>query len=132
MTHERRSWTMSRVRSKNTKPEIIVRSLLHKMGYRFRLHGKGLPGIPDIVLRKYKTAIFVNRCFWHYHKKCKKGTLPKSNTEFWKRKFERNASRDIVNLAAISAIGWKAVVVWECELNDIDALAKRLNQEIRT
>jgi DNA mismatch endonuclease (patch repair protein) len=131
LTPKKRSWTMSRVRSKNTKPEVLVRSILHRLGIRFRLNGKGFSGNPDIVLKKYKTVIFVNGCFWHRHKNCGKGALPKTNTEFWRNKLNRNVSRDKINLANIAASGWNAVVVWECELKDKEKLAERLRLEIK-
>lgn len=131
LTPKKRSWTMSRIRSKNTKPEVLVRSILHRLGFRFRLNGKGFPGNPDIVLRKYKTVIFVNGCFWHRHENCRKSTLPKTNTEFWQNKLDRNVSRDKLNLVNIAASGWNAVVVWECELKDKEKLAERLKLEIK-
>jgi|GEM_PF-1121558 len=130
LSPEKRSWTMSRVRSKNTKPELRVRSLLHRLGFRFRLDGTRFPGNPDIVLRKYKTVIFVNGCFWHQHKDCKKSRTPKSNTEFWQSKLDRNAERDKSNLKAIVSLGWKPLVVWECELRDLKNLAEWLKTEI--
>lgn len=130
LSPEKRSWTMSRVRSKNTKPELKVRSLLHRLGFRFRLDGTKFPGNPDIVLRKHKTVIFVNGCFWHRHKSCKKSSLPKSNKEFWQSKLDRNAERDILNLKAIASLGWKPLVVWECELKDMTKLAEWLKTEI--
>jgi DNA mismatch endonuclease (patch repair protein) len=94
LTRAKRSWNMSRIRSGNTKPEKVVRSLLHAMGYRFRLHRKNLPGKPDIVLPKYKTVIFVHGCFWHRHPGCKNATMPKTNTEFWEDKLSQNIDRD--------------------------------------
>lgn len=127
---ERRSWVMSRVRSKNTKPEIKVRSILHRLGYRFRIRGTKLPGSPDIVLKKYQTVVFVHGCFWHQHKGCKKSRLPKSNQEFWSAKFNKNIERDRQNMIALNDLGWKVVVVWECELINAEALAERLSQEI--
>ncbi len=122
LTKKKRSWNMSRIRSKNTKPELIVRSLLHGMGYRFRLHRKDLPGKPDIVLPKYKTVIFVHGCFWHRHKGCKKCTTPSSNKEYWKRKFERNVANDKIHKAQLRGKGWKVFVIWECETNNLDNL----------
>ena len=93
LTTEKRSWNMSRIRSKHTKPELVVRSLLHRAGYRFRLHSKKFPGKPDIVLPEFKTAIFVHGCFGHRHEQCPRATIPKSNTEYWNNKFERNIQR---------------------------------------
>lgn len=126
LTKEKRSWNMSRIRSKDTKPEIIVRSLLHHLGYRFRLHSKKLPGKPDIVLTKYKTVIFVHGCFWHRHKDCSRATMPKSNQEYWNAKFERNVQRFKEVSEQIKSLGWKVTVVWECEVKDIDALTEHL------
>ena len=115
LTTERRSWNMARIRSENTRPEIIVRSLLDKMGYRFRLHRKDLPGKPDIVLPKYKTVIFVHGCFWHRHKGCKRCTTPSSNLKYWVRKFDKNEANDIANRAELKKTGWKVLIVWECQ-----------------
>ena len=130
LSKAKRSWNMSRVCSKDTKPEIIVRSLLHNVGYRFRLHKVGLPGKPDIVLAKYKTVVFVNGCFWHRHSGCSDATTPKTRTEFWTKKFEDNVSRDKRNTAALRNLDWYVVVVWECELKNTERLLKRLRKEI--
>lgn len=108
---------MSRIRSKDTGPEMRVRSALHRAGYRFRLHVKDLPGRPDIVLPKYKTVIFVHGCFWHRHKGCSNATMPSTNQEFWKEKFRRNVERDKREQAELKKLGWKVIVVWECEVN---------------
>jgi DNA mismatch endonuclease, patch repair protein len=113
---EKRSWNMSRIRSSNTKPELIVRSLLHRMGYRFRLHRKDLPGKPDIVLPKYNIVIFVNGCFWHRHKGCKYSYNPKSRIDFWEKKFKENVNRDMRNKKALRKSGWNTVVLWECQI----------------
>lgn len=107
---------MAGIKGSNTKPEIYLRQMLHRAGFRFRLHRKDLPGRPDIVLPKYKTAIFVNGCFWHGHKDCKHFRLPKSRTEFWKGKIESNIARDKRNLALLKKSGWNPIVVWECKL----------------
>ena len=118
-----RSWVMSRVRGKNTKPELIARSLLHQLGYRFTVNGpknKRLPGKPDIVLPKYKTVIFVHGCFWHRHRNCKHATTPKSNQEYWNSKFKRNVERDRANQKALKELGWQCIVIWECELKDVE------------
>lgn len=115
-TKEKRSAVMARVRAKNTAPELQVRSALHRLGYRFRLHRKELPGIPDIVLPKYRTVIFVHGCFWHQHPQCKKATLPKQNAAFWETKLARNAQRDIETTNALHGLGWRVVVLWECEI----------------
>ena len=121
-----RSRNMAAIKSKNTNPEIKVRKLLHSLGYRFRLHKKELPGSPDIVLKKYKTVVFVHGCFWHRHKECKYATNPKTREEFWNKKFLSNIERDIKVRERIKAAGWKSIVVWECELKDIQKLKKRL------
>ena len=118
MTSEARSRNMAAIKSKNTKPEIEVRKILHEMGYRFRLHRKDLPGNPDIVLPKYKTAIFVNGCFWHQHEGCKYACLPKTKTDFWKKKLEGNKKRDKVKQSQLNELGWKIINVWECEIKD--------------
>ena len=119
---EQRSRNMSAIKSKNTKPEIAVRKVLHSMGYRFRLHSKDLPGSPDIVLPKYKTVIFVHGCFWHRHENCKYATTPKTREEFWESKFKENVIRDKSHQKKLSAIGWKIIIVWECEIKDKNLL----------
>ena len=121
---EQRSKNMSAIKSKNTKPEIKVRKVLHSMGYRFRLHGKDLPGSPDIVLPKYKTVIFVHGCFWHRHEDCKYASTPKTRKEFWESKFNENVKRDKSHQKKLSAIGWKFIIVWECEIKDKNLLIK--------
>jgi len=117
---------MSRIRSKNTKPEILVRSLLHSMGYRFRLHRKDLPGKPDIVLPKYKTAIFVHGCFWHRHVGCKGATTPKTRTEFWQKKFVGNVERDKKCQNELKELRWHILVIWECEIKNTSSLIKTI------
>ncbi|MCQ9197291.1 MAG: DNA mismatch endonuclease Vsr [Prochlorococcus marinus XMU1429] len=107
---------MSAIKSKNTKPEIAVRKLLHSLGYRFRLHRKDLPGSPDIVLPKYKTVIFVHGCFWHRHENCKYASTPKTRSEFWESKFVGNIKRDKINQTNLIKLGWKIIIVWECDL----------------
>lgn len=131
LSKAKRSWNMSRVRSKDTKPEISVRSLLHRAGFRFRLHKAGLPGKPDIVLAKHKTVIFVHGCFWHRHPGCSDATTPKTRTAFWKKKFEENVERDQRTAATLRNLDWNVIVVWECELKNIERLLIRLNKEIR-
>lgn len=116
LTPSERSERMSRIRSSNTSPEVSLRSSLHALGFRFRLHRKDLPGKPDIVLPRYRTVIFVHGCFWHRHQGCKVATIPKSNTKFWVEKFDRNAARDTRTKALLEFQGWRVVVVWECEL----------------
>lgn len=121
----KRSELMSRVRSKDTKPERIVRSLLHQAGYRFRLHRNDLPGKPDIVLPKYHTVVFVHGCFWHGHK-CPKGARPVTNTQFWEAKLDRNIKRDARNTLLLKSAGWKVIVIWECETKKTESLKKTL------
>lgn len=127
---KQRSFNMSRIRSPDTKPELLVRSLLHRLGYRFRLHDKKLPGTPDIILPKYKTLIFVHGCFWHRHEGCRFATTPATNTEMWLKKFEENCKRDERNLSRARQQGWDVIIVWECELNNIDELAERLKKNL--
>ena len=134
LTSSQRSHCMSRIRGKNTKPEILVRKGLHARGFRFRLHNKKLPGRPDIVLPKYGVAIMVNGCFWHGHKGCRYATKPKSNVEFWETKIARNKHRDEVTAAHLEALGWTVITIWECELRTSSQLDDRLNtltEEIR-
>lgn len=118
ISQERRSWNMSRIRGANTKPEILVRSMLHRAGYRFRLHDRKLPGRPDIVLKKYRTVVFVHGCFWHRHEGCPAATTPKTRVEFWNEKFAENVRRDRRNARALAEAGWHVITVWECELKD--------------
>ncbi|MDF1754854.1 MAG: very short patch repair endonuclease [Verrucomicrobiales bacterium] len=130
LTPEKRSWNMSRIRNKNTKPEIRVRSLLHQMGYRFTVNGpknKSLPGKPDIVLPKYKTVIFVHGCFWHRHKNCKETTTPKTRTEWWQAKFDGNVERDRRNQQLLKNEGWENIVIWGCQTGSEDAMLKALS-----
>lgn len=125
---EQRSQNMAQVKSKNTKPEMLVRSLLHRMGYRFRLHIKTLPGHPDVVLPRYKAVIFVHGCFWHGHEGCKRATMPATRTEFWRKKIGGNQSRDRRNLTALEELGYRCLVIWQCEMKDIEALKMRLSE----
>lgn len=120
-----RSRVMAAVRGKNTRPEMIVRSLLHRLGLRFRLHDKKLPGTPDIVLAKHKTVVFVHGCFWHCHR-CSRGAVPKSRAEFWLPKLAANKARDSVHRRALVLLGWRVVTVWECETKQPLKLTKRL------
>lgn len=115
-TGQKRSEVMSRIRSKDTKPELLVRRYLHGLGFRFRLHKKGIPGRPDLWLPKYNAAIFVNGCYWHQHQGCKFAYTPKQNRQFWKAKFESNIARDMENLAILERRGIRVLVLWECQL----------------
>jgi len=117
---------MSRVRSKNSQPELALRRLVFSMGYRYRLHGAGLPGKPDLVFASRRKVIFMHGCFWHRHPGCKLARMPKSRLEFWIPKLERNRERDLENLKALQAIGWKALVVWECQVSKPDSLRGKL------
>lgn len=132
-TTEQRSVIMSKVHSSNTTPEIRVRKLLHSMGYRFRLHRSDLPGKPDIVLPKYKTVIFVHGCFWHGCPTCRHAKVrPKSNSDYWNQKLDRNMQRDKENDSALRELGWRVVVIWECETKKrkISELFERLRHEL--
>ena len=127
-TRETRSKIMSRVAARDTGPEKTLRSALHRLGYRFRLHQRELPGRPDLVLPKFRTVIFVNGCFWHQHPGCPKATIPKSNRDFWKNKLGRNVERDSENMAALKSAGWQTAVVWECELSSGDRLQEVMDR----
>lgn len=132
ISEERRSWNMSRIKGRNTGPELRLRSLLHRAGFRFRLHAKDLPGKPDIVLPKYRTAIFVHGCFWHRHEGCRNATTPSTRTEFWQDKFNGNVERDRRNRAALETAGWTVITVWECDLKvDADRIVEQLSTELR-
>jgi len=128
LTKEQRSKAMASVKGKNTRPEVRVRSLLHRMGYRFRLHHKGLPGKPDIVLPKYRTCIFVHGCFWHQHPGCKKASRPKTNEVFWHEKLDKNIERDRAAIDALIKIDWRVAVIWECETKSNDALLDAISR----
>jgi DNA mismatch endonuclease (patch repair protein) len=130
-TPEQRSFNMSRIRSKDTKPELLVRRLLHHKGYRFRLHRHDLPGSPDVVLPKYNTLIYVHGCFWHRHEGCRFATTPDNNAEKWQRKFQENILRDQKNREEAQRLGWLPIVVWECETRDPELLASRLGTMLR-
>lgn len=126
LSPEKRSERMRRVRGRNTKPEMQVRRLIHGMGYRYRLHAKDLPGTPDIVFRRRKKAIFVHGCFWHRHENCKLARLPKSRGEFWIPKLEGNRRRDKINQKMLIDMSWQFMVVWECQLKDIESLVLKI------
>ncbi|MEZ5595768.1 MAG: very short patch repair endonuclease [Pseudomonadales bacterium] len=129
LTAERRSWNMSRIRSRDTGPERTLRSMLHRAGFRFRLHDRSLPGTPDIVMKKHRVAILVHGCYWHRHEGCRNATTPSTRTNFWQEKFGATVARDERNLEALTQLGWKPVVVWECDLkkrpDDVLAQIKR-------
>lgn len=119
VSKEKRSRMMSGIKGKNTKPELLLRSALHKLGFRFRIQRKDLPGKPDIVLPKYKTIIFIHGCFWHRHLGCKYAYTPKSNIEFWTSKLEGNVIRDRLTEKALEEMGWRILIVWECEIKTL-------------
>jgi DNA mismatch endonuclease (patch repair protein) len=127
-SQEKRKWLMSRIQKMHTKPEKIVRSLIHRMGYRFRIQRKNLPGNPDIVLPRYNTLIFVNGCFWHGHKNCRKGKRPVTNKAFWNQKIDSNIQRDQANYKKLKAHGWKVLVIWECETKNPVSLCEKLEK----
>ncbi|HEU4981961.1 MAG TPA: DNA mismatch endonuclease Vsr [Acidobacteriaceae bacterium] len=125
-TPERRSRNMASIRGKNTKPEKAVRSLLHKLGYRYRLHRRDLPGKPDLVFPSRRKVIFVHGCFWHMHD-CRWGrVVPATNSNFWQEKRQKNRDRDSRTMAALTEIGWRVLVVWECQIKDTNSLTKKL------
>lgn len=125
LTKEKRSAVMRSVKGKNTAPEMIVRQLLHKLGYRYRLHRKELPGSPDLVFGSRHKVVFVHGCYWHGHG-CKYGQLPKTNLAFWSTKIESNRRRDERNLGDLQALGWDVLIVWQCETRNISALHSSL------
>lgn len=126
LSKEKRSWNMSRIRSANTAPEKVVRSLLHSMGLRFRLKNKSIPGNPDIAMPRHATVIFVHGCFWHRHEGCKMAYHPKSNQEFWRIKFQKNKERDAKVTSQLSISKWHQLIVWECETQNIASLEAKL------
>jgi len=122
LSTEHRSWNMSRIKGTNTKPELRVRSLLHRMGYRFRLHCRKLPGKPDIVLPRHETVIFVHGCFWHRHPGCRFAYTPRSRVSFWTQKFQRNIERHAEVDEQLKRLGWRVILIWECETKDEEKL----------
>jgi DNA mismatch endonuclease, patch repair protein len=131
VSREQRSRNMSRVRQKNTQPELLLRSTLHRLGYRFRLSTPRLPGRPDIIFPGRKKVIFVHGCFWHGHT-CRRGQVPSSNQDFWLPKLARNKARDAEAVNALQELGWSVKIVWECELRDLASLENELNSFLRT
>ena len=133
LTKARRSWNMSRIRGKDTTPEKVARSILHRMGYRFRLHGRKLPGRPDIVLPKHKTVVFVHGRFWHRHRGCRNCTTPTHRRAWWLKKLEGNVARDRLNCHALVLLGWRVILIWECELakpESLQRVQKRLQKAL--
>lgn len=131
ITPERRSWNMSQVRSRDTKPEIAFRKAVWAKGYRYRICVKNLPGKPDLVFRRYKTAVFINGCFWHQHTGCKKAALPKTNQEFWKKKLQDNVERDKRNYLKLEVLGYHVMVIWECETKNINDCLQKFENFIK-
>ncbi|MCP4050881.1 MAG: DNA mismatch endonuclease Vsr [bacterium] len=131
ISKEHRSWNMSRIKSKNTRPEMTVRSTLHKMGFRFRLHNNKMPGKPDIVLPRYKTVIFVHGCFWHRHSNCKYAYNPKSKTDFWRNKFKETVRRDKDKELTLKSSGWKVLTIWECEIKNTENIEDKIKRLIK-
>jgi DNA mismatch endonuclease (patch repair protein) len=129
---EERSQIMAKVHGENTSPEILVRSLIHRMGYRFRLYVKDLPGKPDIVLPRHKKIIFIHGCFWHQHEGCQQAARPTSNTDYWNKKLDRNVIRDNGNIQKLEYLGWKVLIIWECEIKKRDALLEKLSAFLTT
>ncbi|MYB77835.1 MAG: DNA mismatch endonuclease Vsr [Chloroflexi bacterium] len=129
LTPEDRSRCMSHIRSRGMKPELAVRSMVHRLGYRFRLHRRDLPGVPDLVLPRHRSIIFVNGCFWHWHPDpdCPIAGLPKSNLDYWKPKLTRTRMRDQEHVAALEADGWRVLVVWECHLRNLEDALSRIS-----
>lgn len=130
-TPEERSRIMARVKGRDTKPEKIVRSLLHTLGYRFRLHRKDLPGKPDIVLPKHKKVVYVHGCFWHSHPGCRRAARPTTNVDFWNAKIEGNVARDAAAQKALIELGWQYLIIWQCETRDLNELAPKLENFLR-
>lgn len=127
-SRKKRSWIMSRVKGRDTGPELVVRSQIHRMGYRFRLCCRDLPGYPDIVLPHHRKVVFVHGCFWHSHRGCPRATKPASNRAFWRKKLRSNFTRDRKHMTQIRKLGWKALVVWECEVKQPKVLMRKLRR----
>lgn len=135
LSPKERSERMARIKGSNTRPEIALRKVLHRLGMRYRLHGSGLPGKPDLVFPRYKIVVFVHGCFWHRHSNCSITTTPKTNTAFWVEKFEKNVARDEKNIILLKEAGWRVFVIWECEVGSArkaEATGERLAGLIRS
>lgn len=122
LTKEKRSWNMSLIKAKNTVPEIIIQDIVRKLGLKFAVHNPILPGKPDIVLKEYKIAVFLNGCFWHQHLNCRRANIPKSNKKYWIPKLERNVKRDRMNQKELKKKGWHSIILWECQTKDPENL----------
>ena len=127
----KRSEIMSRIRGRDTKPEMVVRKVAHRLGFRFRLHRRDLPGCPDLVFPRYRAVIMVHGCFWHRHPSCQYAYSPKTRVQFWQDKFESNMVRDRRNETALKELGWRVLVIWECETKDFEAVAERIKVHLR-
>ncbi len=125
---QERSAIMAKVKSGNTRPELVIRSMIHRMGYRFRLHRRDLPGSPDIVLPKLRKVIFVHGCFWHGHEGCPRSARPVQNAVFWDKKLSRNIQRDNANLSKLEELGWTCLIIWTCEMKDRERVSRRLKE----
>lgn len=130
LASQRRSWNMSRIRSRDTAPELAVRRLVHRLGFRFRLHSRNLPGKPDLVLARHRTVILVHGCFWHQHEGCADCSKPGTNQSYWAPKLTRNVQRDAINRSLLISEGWKVITVWECETRLPEALEKKLVKKL--
>ncbi len=126
LTPKERSERMRRIRGKNTTPEMAVRRMVHRLGYRFRLHDRRLPGRPDLVFAGRRKVIFVHGCFWHQHHRCRLATTPKTNVEFWNTKFKENVRRDSANRRRLKVAGWDSLVIWQCELRSLEVLMQKI------
>lgn len=127
-TREKRSWIMSHVKGKDSSPELLVRKIVHKMGYRFRLHSNKLPGKPDIVLPKHRKVIFVHGCFWHGHEGCSRSKRPSSNIEFWENKITRTIQRDNHVIEELRKMKWEVLIIWQCEISKVECLSNKLSE----
>jgi DNA mismatch endonuclease (patch repair protein) len=128
---EKRSWIMSRIEGLDTKPELLVRSIVHRLGYRFRLHKRDMPGNPDIVFSKKRKVIFVHGCFWHGHKGCLRAERPTSNIPFWRKKLDSNIARDRRNIRLLKKSGWQVLIIWQCQTKNLDMLILRIEKFLR-
>jgi DNA mismatch endonuclease (patch repair protein) len=128
LTQKQRQYCMSKIRSKDTKPEKVVRTILDKLNVRYNIHAKALPGTPDIVIQKIKKIMFINGCFWHQHKNCKRANIPKTNKEYWIKKLSRNAKKQNTDIKNLRKLGWSISVIWECQTKDETALIKKIKR----
>ena len=131
LTIAERSRLMAKIKGKNTAPERAVRSLLHRAGYRFRIHVRGLPGTPDVVLPKYRAVVFVHGCFWHRHRNCKIATMPQSHKKFWSEKFARNVANDVRHRRKLRRLGWRVVTVWSCQLRHPERVLANIEKALK-